>query len=592
MGDTIDFSPLLTTDFSSLRHLVSDPVNISIEQQEKSASITYNYETIPEINDLLKSKKYHEAFQIAETRFKNGVFLTPIELQNLINDIYSTIDVYTLAKDYTKIYDVTHFNVQTAEKLMKVCSKCYDYKLFDQLFTTYLSISETMSDEILTLALKIYLKSDNVYMATQIFNQSVMSYPTLKSGVINQYLEDLKRHTRNPNLCYSAYRLWTSRNLPTTVLTDVKLYRILKLWGSKEQVGWLITSMGTRKRMYDAESGLVSHCLIGEDGDIDDEFSSIDLVKLLGSGDFRAVYQIAPGKKYGNVYTLLKGAQEHDILDNVGHTVLWGALIKRDYQSAMNVVLQSPDINTLMIRVEIVIKRLAYLQRPNEMLGFLLKVHKETGLPWDDEYLLVLWTSFVKRYPTAGSAITEKFKSFVKSNPQNRLRYLKKVLRVKCELPFKRDFAIADLKSVKRQLSSDLTPLEDGPTAEAMESRVKSGIKAKRSTMITALESSTTIEEFYRLLTLRESSPEQVQRMDSPGARIEEIAIEMKKHYFNLNSSKFLHEWIPGLLESKRDKLTFREMVRLLTLTTKQNSPELAYQVLDVITTISLMNSS
>lgn len=113
----------------------------------------------------------------------------------------------------------------------------------DQLFNKYILLIKDLPPNILNIALEVYLKSENVTVASHFFAQYVITNERLPSYILETYLKNFFKVTWNTKLCIEAYKLWLSREFNTNESTDVYMLTLIREKGTEEELNWMNRSI-------------------------------------------------------------------------------------------------------------------------------------------------------------------------------------------------------------------------------------------------------------------------------------------------------------------------------------------------------------
>ncbi|ODV86293.1 hypothetical protein CANARDRAFT_22197 [[Candida] arabinofermentans NRRL YB-2248] len=509
------------------------------------------YSLIPNLSTLISAGHYKEAVELITTSYNQGVYLTPTEFEQILARISSNKPIaYLFMKLYSSKYELSLMSASSLEILLAITKNNYDYDLHLELYQTYLSKVSDPSPFALLRALIVLINSESISMAVQWFNQSVMMYKNLEPDVLHVYIKTLFRVTSNPSLCYNAYRLWLSKDLPVSIETDAMIYQLLRDNGSNEQFEYVDKLLEKRGR-----KGLKFEILVT---DLDSVLKSAETLKLFySSGDYQRWLDAFWGD---------------ELLTRALHDKLFNIHLKFDDLAKVKEILMMSDDNALFIRrLNRLIKSLVNNKRPDILVPFLIKLHKEVDLKIYDDYILKIWHSCVKKYPHLKQEITEKFIRFVKVKETNGL-FLHLVPIFK-----QRNFDNNRYMSTRQFIIPQIT---GRPTVDYINSRLKMGIIPRQEEVVTAINLSETLEEVDQLIEIVNSYPKLLKPED-----------------INLKSAIF---WKQQLLckprpqvsdflafyEERSSPMTFYELLKLLKISVKCNEAETSYKVLSDLVTM------
>ncbi|VEU22745.1 DEKNAAC103799 [Brettanomyces naardenensis] len=561
-----DYSTLLDADYSLLKPLI---MATSEKESGPIPAVTYrDYESMALLKELLTERRFVAATTTVRQNFERGNFLTPIELEQLLADLYPHKTLaYSLIILYSQHYDITAFDSDTIARMLKLSFYNGDYAMFNQLFNTFLNVSERTVPSILAMAFKVYLNTDNVSMATQIFNQSVLVEQELPCYLLDRYLKDLKRVTRNAGLCYTAYRLWLSKNLDTWPKTDAFMYKLLIDCGSPEQLDWFKASLAKRGRAIHAEILLVDL-----------------MMKLKRPEDFDRFYSEGDYEKW----LRLLGAD--NFLLNEFQTKLFDLnLSQGNYERAKNILLESDSQVNFLRRLDKLLVNLEAHGQSETLASLLSKLHEEAGLKIHETYPEIIWSSLIRQYPQFAVQITRRFRQFVEEDRSQIFKKLLKRLTVakddKCDGAFSYPIKAAN------DIRTDLTPDSDGPSIDAIESRIRCGINPTQHVVVKALRYCVNADQLNRILMLVCHHPKEL-KMEDLGLQIQ-LFWKQRQFRMSMPGGRSVRSFLQRVIDNidTLDRVTMRNLIELLMMSTKFGDYDMGYKILQYISTQGLKPS-
>ncbi|QPG73085.1 hypothetical protein FOA43_000390 [Brettanomyces nanus] len=550
---------LLQGSFESLRTLFDQSSSLS---PKSDAAGNSEYRTIPSLARMLKDRCFVTAYTTVKQTFDQGNFLTPTELEQLILELYPQKTLaYSLVLLYSQKYDITAFDTTTICRMLMLSHSNNDYSMFDKLFTTYLNVSDSTDPSILSIAFKVYLDTDNVSMANQIFNQSVLTEPELPCFLLDKYLKNLKRTTRNVGLCYTAYRLWLSKDFVTWPKTDAFMYKFVRDCGSSEQLDWFMGSLARRNRATNPEILLVDLMLkLRKRTELDLFYSQGDYQKWVG---------------------LLSGS--NFLLDEFETKLIDLNLSQGNYQRARTILINSDTEKHFLRRLDKIIVHLKEYRQTKTLVSLLSKLHSEAGLKIHEIYPEAIWDSLVKQYPQFSTDITKKFNYFVEQDRSHIFRSLLKGMKVEKDWRSDGAFAYPSKNINGKDICNDLTPLPDNPSIDAIESRIRCGINPTQHKVVKAMRYCENIDQFNRIVTLICHHPKEL-KMEDLGFQIQ-LFWKQRQFKMNMPGGRSVRNFLCRAIENmdSLDRATMRNLMELIMMSTKFEDFDLGYQILKYI---------
>lgn len=450
---TRNTDPLLQGSFACVSRLLEKPQIMHINHSK------YEYPSMPRIEVLLEARKTNKVVQAVCRGFKEGVYLTPEELDHLTEDIYEQKKLaYSLVALYADHYDITAFKPKATERMLNLCFYANNYALFDRLFNAYQTVADVTDPTILTFALKTYLNMGEITFALQLFNQSVLMGQQLPPELLGSYLKDLQRTTHNNvGLCYAAYRLWTSTKLDTTPSTDAFIYQSLKRFGNTEQLDWLRSNLAARGR---------------------DNCPEVLWVDLMGQLRTPTKLETFFREEYA-IWTDDLDTSQRNTFDT---KVFDLCLSQGNYEHARSILVGSPDSRVFLQRLDKLLIHLKALGDVNTMVRLLDKLHESAKLKIHKNYSQTILGALLRSYPEQAQSIRQKYNEFAKTTGiESGVWYS------------------PPAKHNNRQSVSDI------------EADIRKGINPTERTIISTLKRCTTVEEYSRVSELVYHHPKQLQ---------------------------------------------------------------------------------
>ncbi|KAG7901920.1 hypothetical protein KL935_001880 [Ogataea polymorpha] len=495
----------------------------------------------PDMAELFRTKKYAELYRRLES-----VSLAPFEFEQLLimSDNYTFI--YKMARRFGNIFDYAGLSTAFLERLLLVLYMNFDYREFERIFSIYLSRVDDPDPDAFRLALRVYLRTENVSVATQIFNQTVMSCRKLSADVLDSYLKDLQQITSNPSLCYMAYRLWHSRGHDIHFRTRVLIYKILMRHGTREQEKWVIQHLEDTK----------SHKVWFVD-ELDEIETSREAQQYISTLYPEWVERLEPEEC--DCYRL----ECIDMFMRVGEV----SLARRVLEDAATDV----EFKILLRRV------LWWIQRdgqPEVYAELLLKIAKETGLEFQEDFVYNLWKTYVAAYPMIRTPITRRLVQEIESSDNFSLQRLAHVITL--------DEKTGKHRLLRRSIVGDKAePVL--PRMKAIDSRMRSGIWPHKGILVTALKTSRSIEEVEQLVDFIRSNPK-IADLDEPSLK---MLVFLKRKTLNPKFRLGTFKFLSSIVEEHRDSLSVSDYTNMLLDAVKFHNHEFGMVVLDRMAEVS-----
>ncbi|KAH3668245.1 hypothetical protein OGAPHI_001999 [Ogataea philodendri] len=475
------------------------------------------------LTQLLEARKYTDLYKALAS-----LSLTPLEFEQLIIRASNYTFAYKLCQQHRDIFDYSGLSTPFLEKLLLVLYMNFDYTEFDRIFTVYLSRVDEPASDCLRLALRIYLKTENVSVATQIFNQSVMSSQSLSPDVLDSYLRDLQAHTFNSSLCFMAYRLWVSKGFAVHFRTRVLLYKFVMSQGTQEQEEWVIGQL--------EKDGCYHAWFIDE------------LEEIATPAEARRFM----AKEYGEWLGRLEPGEKESFLSECVHMLMRVGEI-----SWVRDILNHTDTQD---EFEVLLKRVLWaLQndcRPEVYARLLVKLSEEIRLRFREEYFYDLWKCYGKTYPALRKEITARFQSHMHADPT--------MLTGRYASVIQNDRVSLRAKVVGDQAAPVL------PTMGLIESRLRSGIRPRPGLLMTAINATRSLDELDKLTMFVVSNP----KILDPESVPFKLLLFRKRKTLNPHFRRGIFRFLGQLVEDSGDQLTATDLSSMLLESAKFHNHE------------------
>ncbi|KAG7792720.1 hypothetical protein KL910_000960 [Ogataea haglerorum] len=534
-------------DLSRLLRISRRPMEVFLRGKYKQQSCQKHSERPvpdflpPDMAQLFRTKQYAELYRRLES-----VSLTPLELEQLLLMSGNYTFIYKMVQRFRNVFDYAGLSIAFLERLLLVLYMNFDYTEFERIFSIYLSRVDDPDPDAFRLALRVYLRTENVSVASQIFNQTVMSCRELSADILDSYLKDLQQTTSNPSLCYMAYRLWHSRGHSIHFRTRVLIYKIMMRHGTREQEKWVI------QHMEDTKSHKVWFL---------DELDEIETGRQ--AREYISTVYVEWVERLEPEECECFRKECIDMLMRVGEV----SLARRVLEDAAS----DAEFKNLLRRV------LWWIQRdgqPEVYAELLLKVAREAGLEFQEDYFYNLWKTYVAAYPMIRTPITRRFVQELESSDNFSLQRLAHVIRL--------DEKTGKHRLLRRSIVGDRAePVL--PRMKAIDSRMRNGIWPHKGILTTALKTSRSIEEVEQLVSFIRSNPK-IASLDEPSLK---MLVFLKRKTlspkFRLGTFKFLS----SIVEGYRDSLTVSDYTNMLLDAVKFHNREFGMVVMDRMTGVS-----
>lgn len=371
----------------------------------------FKFHTIPDLNNLLKSKNYKKIYNIINDNFNKEIYLTLDELENLTNQIFeSKVYCYKLIRLYGEKYDLDLMNITTTKLLLQLYYTFEEYYLFDLTFSNYLSKSKELEPVYLNSALLVYIKSKNFQMAEQLFNQFVMTSKDsfFKPYILDDYIKSSYDTEADYNRVLSAYKLWLERHGRCSLKTDSFVYNLISSKGSNADFEWLMKSLSDR--------GIHTHISILLVDLMNKLKNPVYLKQFYANDDISKWLNLIEAfdyKKFGSKdveYAKLR-------MKEIFYTNLFDIHIRSGfYASAIDILINNTFFkHTFYLRMTRISNSFIKHGRPDHLIKF-FKLMKDKKVWISPLFIEKLWSSYLIAFPELGLQITKKFQNFIIQN--------------------------------------------------------------------------------------------------------------------------------------------------------------------------------
>lgn len=460
-------------DFSNFKELTSPHITNQKVFPQKA-----EYKSIKNLNQILSDNQVKKALELVRSNYKQGTYLNSIEFQSLfIQFLPFNWYAYNLVKLYESRTKLNSFDVKILALILKVSYSNFDFRLFDKIFQTYQLINDKIPFDILMSAIQVYLKTENIQIATQLFNQQVMTEPNLPNRVLDLFISNLYNQTKNINLCFSSYRLWLSKDLKTNISIDSFMYNLLLESNDLENITWIENSLKERK-LFDKFPIRFGNLCNGL------------------SKDFKS-YNHFINSEAIDQYKYL--AEKDNELASFLHNLTYLHLRHKKYKLALETFNKINTRKDFQLTVYSILRHFEKEQKPEVIFSVLqnLKSNSNYRIHWS--HILIYWRTLIKKYPDLGFEIQKKFKKSLKKSKYHRFGFLSKLLLINKNTTFDIGFyPVVRYDS----LESDLKPLPASPKLKNIESRLFAGILPNNELLRKSIKLTNDRSEFDRLVEI------------------------------------------------------------------------------------------
>lgn len=440
------------------------------------------YTTIPELNELVNQNKVKNAIRLIEGKHKRGICLTLLELQSLfVQFLPFSWYAYRLLKVYETELDLNLINSKVLVLVMKVTYSNFDFKLFDRAFQLFQLKSDKIPHEILMSAIQVYLKTENIHIATQLFNQQVMTEKELPNRILDLFISNLYNQTKNINLCFTSYKFWLSRNLNTNISIDSFMYNLLLECGSIEDITWIEQSLRERnlKDKFAIQFGNVCNDL---------------------SKNFEKYHRFINSSEVEKFRKLAEKDKELSLMSN---NLTYLHLRHKNYKLALNTFQNVSNRKDFELTIFSILRHFEKEQRPEIIYSILENLRTGSNYQIHWSHILIYWRSLIKKYPQLGFEIQKKFKKCLKKSVYHKFSFLSKMLLINKISSNAATLEMRFYPIVKYDnLKYDLKPLSVAPKLKNIESRLFSGILPNSELLRKSIKLTKDKHEFSRFIEI------------------------------------------------------------------------------------------
>ncbi|KAG0681356.1 hypothetical protein C6P42_004197 [Pichia californica] len=474
-----ELNDFVNGDFKHFSNLtISNPSTLN----QKIIPRNFNYSNIKNLNEILNDNKVKKALELVKSNFNQGRYLSFIEFQNLfIQFLPFQWYAYKLLKLYEFKFDYNNLNNKILIFIMKISYLNFDFKLFHKIFKNFQLKNEKLPIEILMYAIQIYLKTENIQIATQLFNQYVMSEINLPERLLDLFISNLYNKTKNLNLCLISYKLWLSKNLSTNLSIDSFIYNLILDSSNLNDIKWIENSL-IKRNLFDK--------FIIKFGNLCNELSR----------NYENYNKFIINNDNNNFKKLALIDNE---LSSYYNNLTYLHLRHKNYKFALNSFQKINNRKDFQLTIYSIIRHFENNEKPELIFKFLknLKINSNYKIHWSQ--ILIYWRSLIKKYPNLGYEIDKNFKKSLKKSKFHRFGFLSKLLLINKQFNRNQIFEITYYPIIKYDnLEFDLKPLNVLPKLINIESRLFSGILPNNELLRKSIKITNNKSEFNRLVEI------------------------------------------------------------------------------------------
>lgn len=499
----IDFSKLQTEYTSDVIRFLETPNKVTEELEEfvrpahyetfskfpnrampvrKIQPTSIPYTSIKNLSDIINDKKMKRAFELVLNNYNNGKYLTDLEFLSLFVQF---VPFHWYAHRLLQLYQ-RRVNFKSCKKavlmlMLKVCASNLDYKLFDELFQLCLQKGYIIPDDILISAIQVYMKTENIQLATQLFNQQVLSSLHVPPRVLDVYISNLYNQTKNVSMCLDAYRLWLTKSSETNIAIDSFMYNLIVENKRVEDIEWMESSLKMRNRFDRFAIKFGSLC-----NDLSKRFLSYE--KFINSESMHVLEGVAKFER-----------EEALLIDNLTYL----HLRHRKYRDAILRFKKIEDESKFKSIVYSILRHFEKEERPDKIIQVLLNLKNEAKLDIHWQYILIYWRCVLKKFPYLASSIHMNFMKELKQLKYHRYSFLSKLLRTN---PYPNNGQSLDTRYFPvlnfGKLDYGLDTLPAAPKLKNIESRMMQGVLPNGELIRKSIKFTEDRKEFDRLLEI------------------------------------------------------------------------------------------
>lgn len=501
---SIDFSKIQTEHTSKVIRILETSEKVKLELEEFVRPLNYEqfnrfpnyampvrkiqptsieYRSIKSLRGIMNDKKVKRAFELVLNSYHDDIFLTDLEFLSLFVQ-FSPFPwyAYKLLQLYQKRVNFKNCKKNVLTLMMKVCASNLDYKLFDELFQLCQQKGYIIEDDILIIAIQVYMKTENIQLATQLFNQQVLSSLHVPNRVLDVYISNLYNQTKNVDMCMDAYRLWLSKTSDTNIAIDSFMYNMILEQERVEDIQWMEASLKLRNKLdrLPIKFGLVCNDL---------------------SRDAKSYEKFMHSKEFSMLEGLAKFEQEEPLLIS---NLTYLHLRHRKYKEAIASFRKINNEQKFRSMIYSVLRHFEKEERPDKILKVLLNLKDEAKLDIHWRYILIYWRCVMKKYPNLASNIQKNFIKTLKQSKYHRFAFLSKLLRIN---PYPNNHQSLDTRNFPvlnfgKLDDYDMDTLPAAPKLQNIESRMILGILPNNELLRKSIRFTVDRKEIDRLIEI------------------------------------------------------------------------------------------
>ena len=515
------------------------------------------YKSCEELNKLADENQIRSIILKVQRNESKGDYLTHNEFKHLfVQFLPFKWYAYKLLKIQQKEINYDNVNDKMLDVMLQVSFAAFDYKLFDQLFQILQHRKITASANVLSNAIQVYLKTENIHMAIQIFHQSVMTEKELPNYLLNIFISNLYNKTKNPNLCLSSYKLWISRNHQTNPSIDSFMYNLLVECNLTEDIAWIEQSLEKRglTEKFVVKFGRVCN-QVSKTRKSYDEFMKSELLTQY-----------------------VQHAKEENEVSSLLNNLTYLHLKHGEFGLALETFMKINNKKNFEITIFSLLRHFEKFENPEMVFQLLKKLKEESNFKIHWTHVLIYWRGMINKYPHLGYGIHRKLRKALSKSKYHQFGFLSNLLVVK-KIPVNVDTdERRHYASVKYDnINSELKPLPTDPYLRNIESRLYSGILPDSEILRKAIRLTNDPTEIDRLFEI-------VKNMNRLSRhRVKSVRLNLEMYYKRRNRKKALElfsEQIDFIENSKM--VDCRDLIELFKFCVKSKLYDKAIMVLDL----------
>lgn len=498
MSDSLD--SLIQEDFK----YVYDRINSTHSKSIIPASLLKlnNYKpffsSIPNLGPLIEKGFMKEAMDLLIKSFNDEKYLTFEEVQKLI--IYSSPYPwysYEIISIYKNKYNWEESNDQLFPLLMKLAFFNLDYKLFNDIFIEFNKFNSKIPTNLLILSIQVYLKTRDIKMATNLFNQYLMTETHPNYKVLNIFISNLFNLTNNHLLCLKAYKSWITNGFVTDLDIDSFIYNIIFENGSIDEINWIEKSLQDRK--------LINSIGIKFGMEVCSNYSK-DKSKYL---------ELLESEKLNKIELI---SQREGCYSTILNSLIYLHLRHQNYDEVFKTMDKFESRKDFNLTVFTILNHLEKLERPDLIFQFLKHLRANIKFKFDYRHIIPYWRTMINLYIHSGDRIHKRFLKSIKQSEFKSIEFLLKILKIR-EM---NKSSMSDIRWYpKIQLrTTGKIPISTKPFIENIQNQISNGILPNVNLLWKSISLCKNDDDFNQLIEI-------INKMESNGITSCKIDIEL-----------------------------------------------------------------